>query len=292
MNKKTVHLILHTIARYFLASIILLYAVSKILGTQFTSQPHVWDTPIGELSGFELTWFYYGYSYWYGVFIAGSQIVAALLLYFRQTTRIGIILYLSIMVNILILDFAYNIDGAKGMAITLTAVAIFVLLSEFKGFYDFFIQQPPLFQKEDRPQWMNKIQGMKYVFIPLVVIGLFVGGFILKDKIMAHNEFFGTWKVEEGSDWDRIYFQSAHTFSIRKGCELEELYQGIYDYNEETNTLQFQVFDKDYLEEDIDILSPDTTRMSLLLQAQYDLEDKKLILQNDSLKLQLLKLSR
>lgn len=293
MNKKTIHLLLHTIARYFLASIILMYAVVKILGTQFTSQPYVWDTPIGELNGFNLTWFYYGYSYWYGVFIASSQIIAALLLYFRQTTRIGIILYLSIMVNILVLDFAYEINGAKGMAIILTLVAVFVLFSEFKGFYAFFIQQPPLFQKEDRPQWLNKIQGIKYVFIPIVFIGLFVGGFILKDKIMAHNDFFGSWKVENYQDWDRIYFQSAHTFSIRSGCELEEVHTGIYEFDKETNTIEFQVLDKDYAEEeDIDILNPDKNRMSLLIKANYQLDAQQLSIQNDTLQIDLLKVSR
>ncbi|MEM1216291.1 MAG: hypothetical protein AAGJ82_11430, partial [Bacteroidota bacterium] len=106
MNWTKLHPILHTIARYFLASIILMYAVGKIMGTQFSSSPSIWDKNIGELSGFELTWFYFGYSFWYGVFIAGSQIIAACLLFFKQTTRLGIVLYLSIMVNILVLDFA------------------------------------------------------------------------------------------------------------------------------------------------------------------------------------------
>ena len=113
MNREKMHLILHTVARYFLASIILMYAVAKILGTQFSSSPSVWDKSVGELSGFELTWFYFGYSFWYGVFIATSQILAASLLFFRRTTRLGITLYLSIMVNILVIDFTYDIRGAK-----------------------------------------------------------------------------------------------------------------------------------------------------------------------------------
>ncbi len=36
------------------------------------------------------------------------------------------------MVNILLMDFAYDIDGAKGMAVVLTILAIFVFFSDYK----------------------------------------------------------------------------------------------------------------------------------------------------------------
>ena len=146
MNFKKLHPVFHTLARYFLATMILMYAIAKIMGTQFSSTPSIWDKSIGELSGFELMWFYYGYSFWYGVFIAGSQIIAAFLLFFRRTTRIGIVLYLSIMANIVAVDIAYGIDAAIGMALVLTAVALFVFLSEYKAFFHFFLHQPPLFE--------------------------------------------------------------------------------------------------------------------------------------------------
>lgn len=58
MDFKKLHPIIHTIARYFLATIILMYAIAKIMETQFSSAPSIWDRPIGELSGFQLTWFF------------------------------------------------------------------------------------------------------------------------------------------------------------------------------------------------------------------------------------------
>jgi len=63
MNWRKIHFYLHTFCRYFLATIIISYAFAKILGTQFTSQPSTYDKPVGLLSGFELTWYYYGYSF-------------------------------------------------------------------------------------------------------------------------------------------------------------------------------------------------------------------------------------
>lgn len=278
MNTQRLHLILHTVARYFLATIFLMYAAAKIFGTQFTTQPAVWDKTVGELSGFELTWFYFGYSYGYGVFIATSQIIAALLLYFRQTTRVGIVLYLSIIVNILILDFAYEINGAQGMAILLTGLALFVFFSEFKAFYRFFIEQPPLFAKEERPVWLNKVAPAKYVLIPLFVAGIVTLTFTLKNKYMAHNEFFGTWKVKNTNSfdrWQRIYFQSANTFSVR-GKNLTELYAGTYKFDKATQTISLQAFKNK--EGNIDVLNVDQSQMYNLLKANYIIHKKELSL--------------
>lgn len=284
MNWQKLHPILHTIARYFLASIILMYAVAKIMGTQFSSSPSIWDKNVGSLSGFELTWFYFGYSFWYGVFIAGSQILAAFLLFFKKTTRIGIVIYLSIMVNILVLDFAYNIEGGKSMAVVLTIVASFVLLSDYKSFYEFFIEKPPLFENDHRPNWMNRVSKIKFLYIPLLIIGLFVLTYTLKQKIMTKNEFYGAWQPLDYKDWDRIYFQEASTFSIRSNDQLKVIYSGKYKVNRENFEIEFLNFIVP--DEEINVLNPDESHMSKLMTLRYEFVDNKLLLQNDSINIE------
>ncbi|WP_430401215.1 hypothetical protein [Flavobacterium sp.] len=281
--------VLHTIARYFLASIILMYAVAKIMGTQFSSSPSIWDKTVGELSGFELTWFFYGYSFWYGVFIASSQIIAAFLLFFRKTTRLGIVLYLSIMINILVLDLTYEIDGAIGMAITLTIIALFVFFAEFKSFYKFFIQEPPLHQETDRPNWMNKFSKVKYFYIPLLIAGLFALTYTLKKNIMTKNEFYGAWEPTNKNDWSRIYFQEASTFSIRGNNNFNEIYTGKYKIDKESKTIDFIAFDKDYISE-ADVLNPDTNRMEVVLSMDFQLKESYMTIRNDSLNIEMKKL--
>ena len=292
MTLKKLHPILHTIARYFLATIILMYAIAKIMGTQFSSAPSIFDKSIGELSGFELTWFFYGYSFWYGLFIASSQIIAAFLLFFKKTTRLGIVLYLSIMINILVLDLAYNIDSAIGMAIVLTLVALYVFLSEFKVFYDFFIIKPPLFEDSDRPNWINKLRKFKFVYIAITIIGLFTMIYVLKIKVLSMNEFYGAWKPNNHKTWNRIYFQPAATFSIREGDNFKEVYSGKYKIDRDNQEIEFIAFDKDYLKEKINIMNPDTLRMKLILKMKYKfmLEKNELIILNDSLNIQLRRL--
>lgn len=235
MDLKKVHLYLYTFCRYFLATMIISYAFAKILETQFIAQPSVYDKPIGSLNGFQLTWYYYGYSYWYGLVIAFTQIISAILLFFRKTTRIGIILFLTFMVNILLVDLAYDIQGAKGMAIVLTVMALFVLLSDYKLLLKYFIQEPPLFQNSDRPAWMNKSSKVKFVYIPVVFIGFFVLISALKNKYMGKNEFYGTWEnVQTG---ERLYFEAADTFQINKKNETDSFANGEYTFTKNSITL-------------------------------------------------------
>ncbi|WP_353165269.1 hypothetical protein [Empedobacter brevis] len=231
INWKKIHYFTYTFCRYFLATMIISYAFAKIFETQFISQPSVYDKPIGNLSGFELTWFYYGYSYWYGLIIASTQIISSLLLFFRQTTRIGIIIFLTFMINILLMDFAYDIDGAKGMAVVLTIMALFVFFSDYNDLIKYFIKTPPLFE-EERTTKINKISKLKFIYIPLVFIGLFVLITTLKDKFLSQNQFFGAWENVKNNE--RIYFESANTFQKVNNSTFKPINSGTYTFEKDS----------------------------------------------------------
>lgn len=235
MNWQKIHLFLHTFCRYFLATIIILYAYGKILKTQFVSQPSVYDMPIGSLDGFRLTWYYYGYCNWYPMVIAVTQIISSFLLFFRKTTRIGIILFLTFMVNILLTDFAYDIN-AKEIAITLTLMALFVLFSDYKVFLKYFLEEPPLYQNSDRPKWMNKISVIKFVYIPAVFIGFFIMFSIMKTKYMSQDDFYGTW--ENLQTKERLHFEIMNNFQINKTDRLDSIVNGEYSFTKDSLTLK------------------------------------------------------
>lgn len=227
MDFKKLHLYLYTFCRYFIATIIISYAFAKLLETQFTTQPSVYDQPISALSGFQLTWYYYGYSFWYGAVIAFAQIASSLLLFFRKTTRIGILLFLTYMVNIVLMDYAYDIQGAKGMATLLLAMGIFVFVSDYRVFFKLLIQEPPLFTTADRPNWMNKLSKVKYVYIPAVFIGFFVLLTTLNNKFLKKDEFTGAWEQVENKE--RLYFEAASSFQVKKACETKSYQNGVYE---------------------------------------------------------------
>ena len=289
MNWKKVHFFLHTFCRYFLATMILSYAFAKILGTQFTTQPSTYDQPVGSLNGFNLTWYYYGYSFSYGVFIAISQIASSLLLFFRKTTRVGVVLFLSFMVNILLVDYAYDIQGAKVMATIMTLMALFIFLSEYPLFIKYFLTEPPLFQETERPNWINKISKVKWVYIPLVFIGLFFGLSALKSKFMGKNQFYGTWQnTDTSARFKNFNFEVANIFKVNGNYNIAQIAKGQYSFTDDIIT--FTTFTKEYqtfLDNDKTnaVLNPDTSKMIAFLKGKYQINDKELIIQNDTSKI-------
>jgi hypothetical protein len=192
--------------------------------------------PIGSLDGFRLTWYYFGYCYWYGLVIAITQIISSLLLFFRKTTRIGIIIFLAFMVNILLTDYAYHIDGAKGMALILTLMAFFVLFSDYKVFLKYFWEEPALFENSDRPNWVNKISKIKFIYIPAVFIGFFVMITILRDKYMGEDVFHGTW--ENLKTKERLHFEDLNSFQINKNGDFKNPVYGEYSFTKDSLTLK------------------------------------------------------
>lgn len=266
MTWKKLHLYLFTFCRYFLATMIISYAFSKILETQFIAQPSVYDKPIGSLTGFQLTWYYYGYSYWYGLVIAAAQIISSILLFFRKTTRIGIIIFLAFMINILLVDFAYDIQGAKEMAVIMTIMGLFILFSDYKTLLKYFIDEAPLYQDSDRPLWMNKISKLKFIYIPIVFIGFFILINTLKNKYMGKNDFYGTWEnIKTG---ERLHFEAGNTFQINKQNNYQPFINGEYNFTKDSIML--------------DIPSVDGKKDKAFRHGKYTIDHKKLIITDNN----------
>jgi len=95
---------LYTFCRLFVAFVLLFYGFAKLNGAQFTILESELDKPMREVSGFWLTWYYFGYSALYGAFVAGVQIIPAIMLLFRRTTLIGSAILFGVIGNIILID--------------------------------------------------------------------------------------------------------------------------------------------------------------------------------------------
>lgn len=105
--------------RLYAGVITLLYGTSKALGFQFQYSNKA-DLHVKDLSGFELTWIFFGYSYPYTLFIAFCQICGALLLFYNKTKLVGAAILYPITLNIILIDIFYKVPyGALGNAITI-----------------------------------------------------------------------------------------------------------------------------------------------------------------------------
>jgi hypothetical protein len=115
--------------RYFCAFMLYMYGTSKLLHFQFHLNAELAQRPIGSLNGYELTWFYFGYSRSYSVILGLTQIVGATLLLFRKTTLLAAAAMLPVMANIVLINAFILVDdwGPYFMSVVICSSLLVIL---------------------------------------------------------------------------------------------------------------------------------------------------------------------
>jgi len=126
--------------RYISAYLVLTYGTRKLIGGgQFALGPSLGSRPIESLSGFELTWFYYGYSHAYGTILGLTQILGGVLLLFRKSALLGATLLTPMMANILMINIFFHIAlGAEIAAAFLLGSMVLMLWQEREALISLF----------------------------------------------------------------------------------------------------------------------------------------------------------
>ena len=121
-------------ARYILGLLMITYAVTKILRTQFVVIPFsLWQRPLETLSGISLAWAFLGYSPWFQIMLGFFELVPALLLLFRRTTLLGGILLLPMTLSVFLVNHALSLwDDTKLISLILLCLNCIVLLFQWK----------------------------------------------------------------------------------------------------------------------------------------------------------------
>ena len=112
-------------ARWIAAALCILYGFAKLNGSQFVVLDSELSKPMGDVSGYWLTWYYFGYSPTYGTLIAVMQVAGGVLLTFRRTALLAALVLMPVFVNILLVDVFFRITFGA----TLTALLVLGCLS-------------------------------------------------------------------------------------------------------------------------------------------------------------------
>lgn len=128
-----------TILRYSLCFLIAQYGFLKLLGMQFYLGINWRDVPLEKLSGFFLTWYYFGYARPLVVIIAFFEITGSVLLLFRRTTLLGVFILLPLMMNITLIDYFYEIRGVLIYVVFMTSGLIYLLLLHWEKLTQLFL---------------------------------------------------------------------------------------------------------------------------------------------------------
>lgn len=191
-RRRTGIYLVQLVLRYFVGIAMIFYAATKFAGTQLTGEPSTYATPMALLTGFELTWSYYGWAGYYRFLIGFAEVTAAFLLFFRPTARLGYLLALGLLGAIVPMDLAYGISSGTEAAITLLAATIVLAVLDRKALID--LVRAPLRPALPAPRWTRRLWPVKVVVIAVAVAGISTLFAIASRTILDETELQGAWQ--------------------------------------------------------------------------------------------------
>jgi hypothetical protein len=190
---------IYTTLRFVAAFLILIYGFAKLNGSQFTILASELDKPMGQVSGFWLTWYYFGYSPIYGNFIALVQVLGGILLMFRKTTLLASCILLPLIINIILIDIFYAIDLGALLVALIIATILITILSFHRGelLEVFWTKQNSLFPSE--PSAKFKVYGKYAVRALLIAIPAIFTYWVANYNNRLPTPIDGAWDIVETS---------------------------------------------------------------------------------------------
>lgn len=195
------------VVRWFAALILIVYGFAKLNGSQFTVLDSELDKPMGTVSGFWLTWYYFGYSPVYGNLVAVLQIVGGLLLTLPRYALVGALLLLPVVVNIVLVDVFYGVDlGGTVAAVVLLALLLWVVVPHAGRLLQVVIAAAP------RARWPWLAWGGR---IALVVFAGVYTYWIANYNNRVPTVIDGVWVAEAGAveaGIEKVFFERNRAF--------------------------------------------------------------------------------
>ncbi|MEU8377624.1 hypothetical protein [Streptosporangium sp. NPDC048865] len=260
---------LYPACRWTVAAILLQYGFAKLFGAQFTVLDSELDRPMGTVSGFWLTWYYFGYSPLFGNLIALLQVGLGVALAFRRTTLLGAAGAAPLLAGITVLNLSYGI-AVDAMLVALAGAggAGYLLwrhrrelVAVFWGDQNRVAPRP----RRTRPRWAHAVLVALLLAIPASC-----SYYVANHNNRSPTPLDGTWDVTAGAfrppglpgPAERVYFEHnrAHQLVLRSG-----------------QTWQTHHFEVDPVTATIRIWRTWLSKGEQLLSGRYDLTDARLV---------------
>jgi hypothetical protein len=127
--------------RYFIIMTGFSYGIIKLFCLQMPF-PSIsqFATPLGDYLPMRFSWMFVGYSTTYQFFSGAMEVVAAILLLFRKTATLGILIATGVFFNVMMLNLSYDIP-VKINSISMVVMCLYLLAQEAPRLYRFFFLQ-------------------------------------------------------------------------------------------------------------------------------------------------------
>ena len=239
--------------RYALAMSLFFYGVNKVIPVQMLPG-RLFTTyliqPFGDKSPAGLLWAFVGYSVPYQVFSGTAELLGSILLLSRRTAALGALVSLAAVVNVVALNFCYDVD-LKLYTSNMLAAAIFLAWPVLSTMVRLFVLQQPVTPHVTVPPSRTGLAATtaRVAFALLFAISAYqsVAGayteFKLQMGLPAATPLYGIYDVEgfrrNGQEvppltndqrrWKRIVMESPRVVRVQLMDDSLDRYRAEYD---------------------------------------------------------------
>lgn len=138
---QSLHAWVRLLVRYSLAISLFWYGFAKVFVGQMAPAWMYLERLVerfGDMSPAGLLWAFIGYSPAYQIFSGLAEVAAASLLLFRRTTTLGALIAIGVMLNVVMLNFGYQV-GVKLSSMNLLLAAVFLAAPDLGKLTRFFV---------------------------------------------------------------------------------------------------------------------------------------------------------
>uniref|UniRef100_UPI003751136D hypothetical protein n=1 Tax=Flavobacterium sp. TaxID=239 RepID=UPI003751136D len=124
---------------YYIAFILLEYGFNKVFKAQFyLPEPNILYTPFGNLTKDILYWSTLGTSHSYSLFMGIIEVLVAILILYKPTRILGLLMASAIFINVVLINFGFDIS-VKTFSIFLLSASIFAVFPYLKTLINFLV---------------------------------------------------------------------------------------------------------------------------------------------------------
>ena len=249
---------MRVVLRYALAFSLLNYGMVKVIPVQFPA-PRLIDLlrTHGDFTPFWLFWTFMGYSTAYTIFAGAAEVLAGVLLLFRRTTTLGALAAVAVMLNVVMLDFCYQVPE-KLDVIFLFLMTVILLAPDFGRLANLLVLNRATSPVEGPGpltlRWMRVASaGAKVAIIAYMVFTSVMLPLNLKAVYSPNSPLFGIYDVEEFSRngqvtpplstdstrWKKVVFLTTDETWIQKMDDSWDTCDTAYDLAAKNMTVAF-----------------------------------------------------
>ncbi|MGI8741648.1 MAG: hypothetical protein ACR2NN_03565 [Bryobacteraceae bacterium] len=238
-NYRELHFWLRIYVRYMLAFTLFTYGFAKVFPLQFSS-PGLSRLiePLSDFSPMGLLWTFMGASMAYTIFSGAAELTGGLLLLFRRTTTLGALVSTAALVNVVLLNFCYDVP-VKLFSSNLLVMAIFLLAPDLERLANFLVfnraVNPVNTATPVRRRWLRMAMTVAKILVIGLVLVLHIQygimGYRARYITPVNPPLYGVYEVEsftrngqeapplmtDASRWSRVVVQNGLTAKMMDG---------------------------------------------------------------------------